>query len=1119
MSLSDCPDAIPNGFVKLPVFADGQPIPGASSKGVLGPKGIRAYRHLASAVRFVIFSAPGPLVSATIVVGTEPISHAGHPHTLEHIVFLGSQNYPQRGYLDNLACRCLSDGTNAWTETEHTAYTAKTAGLQGFLNLLPCYLDHVLRPVINRPAFDSEVYRILPDGKEAGVVFCEMQARENTENDIHDHVLRSLVFEGTPLALDAGGLCRHIRTLGNDDIARFHRDQYCGANVSVIVGGSNISSQILLSSVKPLLDEIASAPNFDSGTPRWKRVLTLRPLPPVTRKTVKFPSPDLSIGTVTLAWRSPSCRHEEECAVIDILLRYLAEDLWSPLRQRYVEIEEQLASDIYGSQEVFLSGGVIELSFQGVDHHGDDDDDDDDGDDVDEESDSKTEKVAIGDHSYDLDDIEEEPEKDSYLLSGRLEADVMKYLHAISSSAELPGGLSAISVALRKEREDMLFALESSSHSTVPDHLLGELVYGSNESFIIGKELRNFSNVYDGLEAKDESFWLSALKRFFVDAPRVELVMVPDEELADELAEADQKSLNDRVESLGRTELEKMGRASEERIATLKPPQFKAESFPPIPSTTTISRFPYSVVQHRWSDFTLQSVALETDFVTCHIFLDTKRLSFEQRIWLPILSDLMASCDILLEDGCYLPYTDHSRAICEATIGNQSEITLGFGSKAHQCMILSFVCTPEMFEEAADSMLRTIFQSEVTSDRIATISQTFSASITSKMRDAESVLSACMSLIPYTTGKCKKKDLPNFALNNIVGSTPLVSFLCEEFTKNGGKKRLKESVVKKFNDTLRALRNLSAMDTFVQITAREPEPASRILRNLWCEKKSKFGNSDLESISHIVSANGDSGNENCDELPISRRTCGSLVSLLRGLGVVSKVIGIGGVESSFLEMQVDSEVYVGHSDWSALAVLIEMLCRIEGPLSDAVRGAGLAYGVELHNYTWQGRLELSIFDSSSVAHAWDAVCDCLDNYDKSFDAPSEQSMLEVELDTAKASVLFNLNCGRSSPESIGTGVVSRSALGAPCSPSADQALEEEVERVSLRCVKRVFDAHIKRLYTSAEGRLAMVVCGQANVEETVQTFADCKWPLTMTVCGIEDVHIKQVELFLKSLKK
>lgn len=64
------------------------------------------------------------------------------------LVFMGSEKYPYKGILDILANRGFSNGTNAWTATDHTAYTVSTAGEQGFLQLLPIYVDHILFPTI-----------------------------------------------------------------------------------------------------------------------------------------------------------------------------------------------------------------------------------------------------------------------------------------------------------------------------------------------------------------------------------------------------------------------------------------------------------------------------------------------------------------------------------------------------------------------------------------------------------------------------------------------------------------------------------------------------------------------------------------------------------------------------------------------------------------------------------------------------------------------------------------------------------------------------------------------------------------------------------------------------------
>ena len=67
---------------------------------------------------------------------------------LSHSLYLPlSLPYPQ-GVLDLLANRCLSQGTNAWTDVDHTCYTMTTAGSEGFLNLMPIYLDHILYPTL-----------------------------------------------------------------------------------------------------------------------------------------------------------------------------------------------------------------------------------------------------------------------------------------------------------------------------------------------------------------------------------------------------------------------------------------------------------------------------------------------------------------------------------------------------------------------------------------------------------------------------------------------------------------------------------------------------------------------------------------------------------------------------------------------------------------------------------------------------------------------------------------------------------------------------------------------------------------------------------------------------------
>lgn len=113
-------------------------------------------------------------------LATEANDDDGLPHTLEHLIFLGSERYPYKGILDLAANRCMAHGTNAWTDVDHTCYTVSTAGDEGMLTLLPIYLDHILFPTLTEHGFITEVHHVDGEGEDAGVVYCEMQGRENT---------------------------------------------------------------------------------------------------------------------------------------------------------------------------------------------------------------------------------------------------------------------------------------------------------------------------------------------------------------------------------------------------------------------------------------------------------------------------------------------------------------------------------------------------------------------------------------------------------------------------------------------------------------------------------------------------------------------------------------------------------------------------------------------------------------------------------------------------------------------------------------------------------------------------------------------------------------------------
>lgn len=83
---------------------------------------------------------------------------------------MGSRQYPYKGFLDKVATRSYSD-TNAWTDTAETVYTLSTAGWEGFAQLLPIYLDHLIVPTLTDAGCYTEVHHIDGKGEDAGLVY------------------------------------------------------------------------------------------------------------------------------------------------------------------------------------------------------------------------------------------------------------------------------------------------------------------------------------------------------------------------------------------------------------------------------------------------------------------------------------------------------------------------------------------------------------------------------------------------------------------------------------------------------------------------------------------------------------------------------------------------------------------------------------------------------------------------------------------------------------------------------------------------------------------------------------------------------------------------------------
>jgi len=214
------------------------------------PSLLTQYESNRTGLRVVVVDQQGPKVLGYFALATEIHDDSGAPHTLEHLCFMGSKSYKYKGVLDKLATRAYST-TNAWTATDHTAYTLDTAGWAGFAQILPVYLEHVIVPTLTDAGCYTEVHHVDGEGNDAGVVYSEMQGVQNNQGELMDLQSKRLLYpEGNGFRYETGGMMEQLRVLQADRIRSFHHQMYQPKNLCLVIIGEVDHENLLV-----ILDE------------------------------------------------------------------------------------------------------------------------------------------------------------------------------------------------------------------------------------------------------------------------------------------------------------------------------------------------------------------------------------------------------------------------------------------------------------------------------------------------------------------------------------------------------------------------------------------------------------------------------------------------------------------------------------------------------------------------------------------------------------------------------------------------------------------------------------------------------------------------------------------------
>ncbi|KAJ1995088.1 hypothetical protein GGI25_001317 [Coemansia spiralis] len=320
---------------------------------------VTVYKHKATEFRVVICQVPGPLCHLALCMPTLCADHKGKPHSLEHLVFCGSEKYPYRGYIDVVASQNLGQPMNATTYSDMTIFKFVGLGQEAAANVLPVALDHVMHPLIQDNHFATEVYHVDQDGRQQGVLLSEMSEFSYKEASVRSLSLRQMLYpSSSTYAWESGGLLQSIEVLTTKEVEEYHKEFYNYQNLTLLLVGAYDKHPDAIFNVLAGLDsEIAASPPAPKRTmppPRTKR--------DKRRNDVVFPSEKSQTGTMGFAWEGPPTEDVETQIALEVLLDFLKNDPGSPLRKRFTNRAVPIAGEIELLLKPFIPS-MIELSF------------------------------------------------------------------------------------------------------------------------------------------------------------------------------------------------------------------------------------------------------------------------------------------------------------------------------------------------------------------------------------------------------------------------------------------------------------------------------------------------------------------------------------------------------------------------------------------------------------------------------------------------------------------------------------------------------------------------------------------------------------------------------------
>ena len=883
------------------------------------PSKITQYESERTGMRVVVVDQKGPKLFGYFVLATEIYDDTGAPHTLEHLCFMGSKSYKYKGFLDKLATRAYSS-LNAWTATDHTAYTVETAGWAGLAQIIPVYLDHLILPTLTDAGCVTEVHHVDEEGNDAGVVYSEMQALQNTAAEIMEIRAKHLMYpEGVGFRYETSGMLGPLRVLTPQRIRDFHREMYQPKNLCLCLFGE-VDHDDALSILDQYEDSVLQdIPNPEKPFSRpWMDSKQAPPLTQTVVERIEFPEEDESLGQIDIRFLGPDSANALECGALNVVLLYLCGSPAAILDNKLVETE-QLASSIY---------------FQ----------------------------------------IDSRPRTDiGFSMSGvetdRLDEVEKRFFEVLREAVDQPLDMPFMQDCIDRQVRSSKFNSEMSA-TAFGDYVITDYLFGKRDGSTLS-ELQTLKHYTETLTTWKESQWKDFIKTYISDAHHVSLLGVPSARLSQQLKTDEESRLEAQKKRLGPEGLKKMGdhlRAAQEEndrpfpaslMSTFKVPPVESIHFihtsgalagPALKFGRPDNKYQEMIESDGGTDSYPCFIAFEhipSNFARIHLLISTETLPLHLRPYLSIYLEAFFNLP-LTRDGQTIPFEQVVLSLERDTVGYLFDAAHSLGNI--ECLRLSFQVEIEKYSVAIKYIRELLFDTIFDVERLKNITSRLLADTVDAKRDGNEMLAAIHGLThlaPESISRARSTLVKALFLKRI-----------KQLLKTSP-----DSVVSHLSELRRAL---------IQF------PNLRLLVITDLDKLST--SAPVQSWSNILLSHP-ALDTSLPLAPLGSRLSRLSAAGLNP-GSHSYIVPMPTVDGSFLYAVARGLTSFSDPALPALMVAASYLNATEGPLWTAVRGPGLAYSCQLGFDIDGGFVSLDIYRSPNAYLAFMAARECIEKIAK-----------------------------------------------------------------------------------------------------------------------------------------